>query len=164
MKSSQSQAPSLKEAALILSSTTPVCTSIPCPVTATLQAIGGKWKVLILWHLQGEKKRFSELHRIVTGISQKILTQELRDLEAEGLISREVYPIVPPRVEYSLTEFGDSLSPVLAAMKNWGLHRLERRNSSSAQQETQILREIELVSTTSGLPKPKKPLELPALA
>lgn len=103
------------------------CAVAPCPVTATLQAIGGKWKVLILWHLQGSAKRFSELHRAVSGISHKILTQELKELAAEGLISREVFPVVPPRVEYSLTELGLTLAPVLEAMKVWGLQRQKRR-------------------------------------
>ncbi len=106
------------------------CAAEPCPVTETLQAIGGKWKVLILWHLQARARRFSELHRAVSGISHKILTQELRDLEAEGLLSREVFPVVPPRVEYSLTEVGKTLAPVLQAMKDWGLQRQRRRHAA----------------------------------
>src|SRR5690348_14674220 len=91
-----------------------------CPVTAALSVIGGKWKVIILWHLQDGVKRFGELQRLVKGISQKMLTQELRDLEESGLVGRKVYPVVPPKVEYSLTETGWSLKPVLEQLCEWG--------------------------------------------
>jgi DNA-binding HxlR family transcriptional regulator len=91
-----------------------------CPVTTALTVIGGKWKVIILWHLQGKVKRFGELQKSIAGISQKMLTQELRDLEESGLVFRKVYPVVPPRVEYSLTEFGRSLAPVLEQLCDWG--------------------------------------------
>lgn len=92
-----------------------------CPVTTALSVIGGKWKVIILWHLkEGGVKRFGELQRLVRGISQKMLTQELRDLEDSGLVSRKVYPVVPPKVEYSLTETGWSLKPVLEQLSEWG--------------------------------------------
>ena len=95
--------------------------TLACPVTTALSVIGGKWKVIILWHLQeGGVKRFGELQRLVQGISQKMLTQELRDLEETGLVSRKVYPVVPPKVEYSLTETGWSLKPVLEQLCNWG--------------------------------------------
>lgn len=93
---------------------------INCPVTTALAVIGGKWKVIILWHLQDGVKRFGELQRQVKGISQKMLTQELRDLEESGLVSRKVYPVVPPKVEYSLTETGWSLKPVLEQLSEWG--------------------------------------------
>ena len=92
----------------------------PCPVTVALSVIGGKWKVIILWHLQDGVKRFGELQKLVKGISQKMLTQELRDLEGAGLVSRKVYPVVPPKVEYSLTETGWSLEPVLKQLCEWG--------------------------------------------
>jgi DNA-binding HxlR family transcriptional regulator len=92
----------------------------PCPVTTALSVIGGKWKVIILWHLQDGVKRFGELQRQVKGISQKMLTQELRDLEESGLVGRKVYPVVPPKVEYSLTETGWSLKPVLEQLCEWG--------------------------------------------
>jgi DNA-binding HxlR family transcriptional regulator len=91
-----------------------------CPVTTALTVIGGKWKVIILWHLQGRVRRFGELQKSIAGISQKMLTQELRDLEESGLVFRKVYPVVPPRVEYSLTEFGRSLAPVLEQLCEWG--------------------------------------------
>lgn len=91
-----------------------------CPVTTALSIIGGKWKVIILYHLQEDKKRFGELQRLVKGISQKMLTQELRDLEETGLVARKVYPVVPPKVEYSLTDLGRSLRPVLDQLCEWG--------------------------------------------
>ena len=91
-----------------------------CPVETTLMLIGDKWKVLILRDLLTGTKRFGELKRSVGGISQKVLTAQLRDMENSGLLHREVYAEVPPRVEYSLTELGLSLSPILDAMRVWG--------------------------------------------
>lgn len=90
------------------------------PVGITLRVIGGKWKPLILWHLCQRTTRFNELMRLMEGITQKMLTQELRELEADRLVSRKVYPEVPPRVEYSLTTHGKSLRPVLSKMAQWG--------------------------------------------
>ena len=91
-----------------------------CPVEATLELIGGKYKALILWHLSEGKLRFSELRRAIANATPKMLTQQLRELEAQNLISREVFPVVPPKVEYSLTELGKSLRPILVAMRDWG--------------------------------------------
>ena len=91
-----------------------------CPVETTLTLIGDKWKVLILRDLMTGTKRFGELKRTVGGVSQKVLTAQLRDMEAKGLVSRTVYPEVPPRVEYSLTELGRSLKPILDALQHWG--------------------------------------------
>ena len=91
-----------------------------CPVAATLDLIGGKYKALILWHLSEGKLRFSELRKMVTQATPKMLTQQLRELEAQELIHREVFPVIPPRVEYSLTELGRSLMPILMAMRDWG--------------------------------------------
>ena len=91
-----------------------------CPVEATLELIGGKYKSLILWHLADGTLRFSQLRRQLGGITPKMLTQQLRELEASSLIHREVFPIVPPKVEYSLTELGKSLMPLLVAMRDWG--------------------------------------------
>lgn len=90
-----------------------------CPVTWTLDIIGGKWKPIILWVIRTETKRFSEIKRAIPGITQKMLTQQLRELEQDGIIHREVYPVVPPRVEYSLTEYGRTITPVLDAMAEW---------------------------------------------
>ena len=92
-----------------------------CPVETTLQLIGDKWKVLIIRDLLGGTKRFNELKRSVGGISQKVLTSNLRSMEASGLISRKVYPEVPPKVEYSLTGTGRSLKPILDSMIEWGI-------------------------------------------
>ena len=91
-----------------------------CPVETTLMIIGNKWKVLILRELLGKTMRFGELRRAIGGVSQKVLTAQLRDMEAKGLVSRTVYAEVPPRVEYSLTESGRSLQPVLDALRAWG--------------------------------------------
>lgn len=91
-----------------------------CPVEVTVSLIENKWKVLIIRDLLSGTKRFGELKRSIDGISQKVLTSQLRDMEASGLIDRKVYAEVPPRVEYSLTDLGRSLSPVLMALKEWG--------------------------------------------
>ena len=91
-----------------------------CPVETTLSLIGDKWKVLILRDLITGTKRFGELKKSIGTVSQKVLTAQLRNMEENGLIHREVFAEVPPRVEYSLTELGQSLKPILDAMKNWG--------------------------------------------
>ena len=91
-----------------------------CPVEATLELIGGKYKALILWHLSEGKLRFSELKKLLVSATPKMLTQQLRELETQMLVHREVYPVIPPKVEYSLTALGKSLMPVLAAMRDWG--------------------------------------------
>ena len=91
-----------------------------CPVETTLEMIGGKYKALILWHLAEKKLRFSELRKVITKATPKMLTQQLRELEASELIHREVFPVIPPKVEYSLTETGRSLLPILMAMRDWG--------------------------------------------
>jgi DNA-binding HxlR family transcriptional regulator len=91
-----------------------------CPTEATIAAIGGRWKMIILWHLYGGKLRFSELRRKMPRISQKMLTEQLRGLEGHGLVTRTVYAEVPPRVEYAVTPLGASLRPVITAIGNWG--------------------------------------------
>jgi len=102
-----------------------------CPVEATLGLIGGKYKALILWHLSESNLRFSELKKAISGATPKMLTQQLRELEAQELVHREVFPIIPPKVEYSLTELGKSLMPVLAAMRDWGAEYLHTKNLQS---------------------------------
>lgn len=97
-----------------------------CPVDATIRLIGGKYKSLILWNLMQKTKRFSQLHKEIGIATPKMLTQQLRELEADGLIHRTVYPEVPPKVEYSLTEHGQSIFPVLKAMYRWGNNYLAR--------------------------------------
>lgn len=99
--------------------------NVNCPVAATLQLIGGKYKALLLWHLSGKILRFNELRRLVPEATPKMLTQQLRELEGDGLIARKVYAVVPPKVEYSLTPRGESLFPILQAMYAWGSKLLE---------------------------------------
>ncbi len=91
-----------------------------CPVDATIKLIGGKYKAVILWHLRSSTLRFSELNRKIPKATQKMLSQQLKELEADGLVIRKAYPVVPPKVEYSLSDLGQTLVPVLNAMCNWG--------------------------------------------
>lgn len=91
-----------------------------CPVATTVQLIGNKWKLLIIRNLLIRPWRFNELHKSLDGISQKVLTESLRSMEADGIIIRTVYPEVPPRVEYSLSELGETMRPILEAMEIWG--------------------------------------------
>jgi DNA-binding HxlR family transcriptional regulator len=102
-----------------------------CPVEITLEIIGGRWKALILWQLFKGAKRFSELHRKIPGITQKMLTQQLREMEADGIVFRQVYPQVPPKVEYSLTLSGQSLKPIADAMCHWGRDYMRLNNIQS---------------------------------
>ena len=108
---------------------------LSCPVKTTLEVIGGRWKVLILRELMPGVRRFNELHRSLHGVTQKMLTQQLRELEADGLIHREVYPQVPPKVEYSLTQTGETLATVLKAMHEWGEQYLSLRRETLESQE-----------------------------
>lgn len=91
-----------------------------CPVETSIDVLAGKWKILILWYLKNEKKRFSELQRLLPRATQKMLIQKLRELEDDGIVHREVYPVVPPKVEYSLTEYGKTLIPILKQLYLWG--------------------------------------------
>lgn len=91
-----------------------------CDVEATLSVVGGKWKLMLIWFLRDAPRRFSECRRQFPEISQKVLTQQLRELEGDGVVHREVFREIPPRVEYSLTPFGQSLAPVLTALDEWG--------------------------------------------
>ena len=98
-----------------------------CPVATTVALIGSKWKLLILRDLLARPWRFNELRKDLNGISQKVLTDSLRALEADGIVTRTVYPEVPPRVEYALSELGESMRPIISAMEAWGLGYLEKR-------------------------------------
>ncbi len=91
-----------------------------CPTETALDLIGGKWKGMILYYLCSDTRRFNELMRLIPDITQRMLTKQLRDLEAHGIVHREVYPQVPPKVEYSLTEIGETLEPVVRALETWG--------------------------------------------
>ncbi|MFA5002830.1 MAG: helix-turn-helix domain-containing protein [Methanolinea sp.] len=95
-----------------------------CPVEAALDVIGGKWKPLILWALGNNVMRFNELQKALPGVNTKMLTKQLRELEEDGVIRRTVYPEVPPRVEYTITDFGKTLIPILEALCTWGSHYL----------------------------------------
>ena len=93
-----------------------------CPVATTVRLIGSKWKLLILRNLLQRPWRFNELKKNLEGISQKVLTDSLRSMEADGIVTRTVYPEVPPRVEYTLSELGESMRPVMDAMEKWGIN------------------------------------------
>jgi len=107
-----------------------------CPVETAVNLVGAKWKILIIYHLIGGVKRFNELRRLLPGVTQRMLTLHLRELEKDGLVVRDVYPEVPPRVEYSLSELGRSLTPILTQLGDWGREyeekfRGERRPSGT---------------------------------
>jgi len=95
-----------------------------CPIEHTMRTIGGKWKIPIIWQLTSGTKRFGELKKLLPNITQKMLTAQLRELEAAGVVHRQVFPVVPPHVEYSLTEIGKSLKPIFNAMCKWGNNAL----------------------------------------
>jgi DNA-binding HxlR family transcriptional regulator len=106
--------------------------AVGCPVEATLDLIDGKWKAVILYHLLNDTIRFNELKRRLSRITQRMLTRQLRELEAAGLIHREIYAEVPPRVEYSLTALGRSLEPVVRMLWTWGNQYLALRKSHAS--------------------------------
>lgn len=112
-----------------------------CPVSATLHLIGGKYKALLLWHLTSGTLRFHQLRDLVSEATPKMLTQQLRELEGDGLITRTVHPVVPPKVEYALTEQGRSLFPILEAMYLWGSARMEGAGLSPCCSMTQSRQE-----------------------
>jgi len=97
-----------------------------CPVEATMDAIGGKWKLLIIHHLLEGTKRFNELQKLIPKVTQRMLTSKLRELEQDGIVHRKVYAEVPPKVEYSMTEFGQTVEPMLWVMHDWGKTFMER--------------------------------------
>jgi DNA-binding HxlR family transcriptional regulator len=97
---------------------------IKCPVTGMLQLIGGKWKPVILYCLRADKRRFGELSARIPGLSRKVLTEQLKELEEDSLITRKQFNEIPPRVEYELTELGKSLTPVLNEMEKWGMENI----------------------------------------
>ncbi len=118
-----------------------------CPVKLTASIIGGKWKPPLLYHLEGRTRRFCELQRLIPGLTKKMLTQHLRELERDGIVHRKVFAEVPPRVEYSLTRHGESLKPILKLMSAWGTrHRARYGVTKAHPQEPE---------------KPGKPLETP---
>ncbi|MEO0881729.1 MAG: helix-turn-helix domain-containing protein [Pseudomonadota bacterium] len=99
---------------------------LSCPITHTLSVVGGKWKPIVIFLVSNDVNRFGEMQRSIEGISKQMLTRQLRELEADGIIHRKVFAEVPPRVEYSITEVGRTLYPVIHAMREWGEKRLSR--------------------------------------
>ena len=97
-----------------------------CPVNLTSDVIGGKWKPLVIYYLEKRTHRFGELQKLIPGLTKKMLAQHLRELERDGVVSRKVYPEIPPKVEYSLTRHGESLKPILKLMSAWGTKHRER--------------------------------------
>lgn len=105
-----------------------------CAVEAAINLIDGKWKCVVLWHLLVDGTlRFNELRRRIPGVTQRMLTNQLRQLEADGLITRTVYPVVPPKVEYALTDMGRGLSPILTALRNWGVEHMDIYDKPTAE-------------------------------
>ena len=96
-----------------------------CPVTFTLSKIGGRWKALIIYNLESGKKRYSEIKKAIPNASEKMLIEKLKELESDGLISRKAYPVVPPHVEYMLTQKGETLAPILQAIATWGFAQMD---------------------------------------
>ncbi len=113
------------------------------PATITLQVIGGKWKVLVLYELFSGVKRFSELRRLLSGVTQKMLTQQLREMEQHGLIHREIYPQIPPKVEYSLTNLGESLKPIVDVDVRLGIET--RKENQKRTKLNQVLLKAQIV-------------------
>ena len=107
-----------------------------CPVATTVQIIGSKWKLLIMRNLLARPWRFNELKKDLSGISQKVLTDSLRSMEADGIVTRTVYAEVPPRVEYALSPLGESMRPIIMAMRQWGLDYQEMRQDEDEMTET----------------------------
>lgn len=102
------------------------------PIESAIKALAAsKWKLLILWHLRGPVRRFGEVRTLIPRITQKMLAQELRSLEAEGLVQRKLYPVIPPKVEYSLTAHGKTVLPLLDVMSQWGKAHLQHQRAAS---------------------------------
>lgn len=112
-----------------------LCDAPRCAVARTVDLIGGKWKAVILFYLIDGTLRFNELRRRIPGITQRMLTLQLRELEADGFVLRTVYPVVPPHVEYALTPFGRTLEPVLRAMREWGTRHKRKTERALAERE-----------------------------
>ena len=103
---------------------------LQCPLTNAMNVIGGKWKIVILGHLLKKEKRFGELNRAIQGVTQKMLTQQLRELEKDGIVHREIYKEIPAKVEYSLTDFGRSLEPIVNQLWAFGEEIIENKTKA----------------------------------
>jgi len=123
-----------------------------CPVKLTASIIGGKWKPSLLFHLEGRTRRFCELQRLIPGLTKKMLTQHLRELERDGIVYRQVYAEVPPRVEYSLTRHGESLKPILKLMSAWGTRHRARYGLTTARPQKRETSCNPVETTVPGAP------------
>lgn len=123
---------------------------VSCPITATLNVIGGKWKSVILWYLREHPLRFGELHKLMSKCSLKIFNSDLKDLEKDGIVKREVFAVVPPKVEYSLTEYGKSLLPVIFILREWGVKRLID-NPSLMEHNEELKYFMQVITSTEDL-------------
>ena len=123
-----------------------------CPVKLTASIIGGKWKPTLLFHLEGRTRRFCELQRLIPGLTKKMLTQHLRELERDGIVHRKVYAEVPPRVEYSLTRHGESLKPILKLMSAWGTRHRSRYGLTTARPQKSDAPSTPIEPTAPGGP------------
>jgi DNA-binding HxlR family transcriptional regulator len=103
-----------------------------CAMDVTMNFIGGKWKTVVLWYLRKDKKRFSELRKLIPNITEKMLSLQLKDLESNGIVKRKIYPQVPPKVEYNLTDFGKTLIPMLEEIARWGRSLAETKGKMVA--------------------------------
>lgn len=110
---------------------------VRCPVEACLELIGGRWKGVILFHLLGGTRRFNELRRLLPKVTQRMLTRQLRELEADQIIVRTIYPEVPPKVEYSLSELGKSMEPIIRMLQKWGLEYMGRTRTQDTGRHSQ---------------------------
>lgn len=127
-----------------------------CPVKLTASIIGGKWKPSLLFHLEGRTRRFCELQRLIPGLTKKMLTQHLRELERDGIVHRKVYAEVPPRVEYSLTRHGESLKPILKLMSAWGSRHRARYGLTTVRpqkRETPVETTLPTAPLNSAIPR-----------
>jgi DNA-binding HxlR family transcriptional regulator len=122
-----------------------------CPVKLTTDVIGGKWKPLILFYLEHGTKRFGELRKMIPGMTKKMLTQHLRDLERDEIVRRKVYAVVPPKVEYSLTKHGESLKPILKLMSAWGNRHRKRYGIPKSKNRPLIPRDLSKPAATPPL-------------
>lgn len=113
-----------------------------CAMDVTMNYIGGKWKTVVLWYLRKDKKRFSELKKLIPNITEKMLSLQLKDLERDGIVGRKLYPQVPPRVEYFLTDFGKSLIPMLEEIARWGRNLAESKGKVIDKEKKKSIRNI----------------------
>jgi len=132
-----------------------------CPVKLTASIIGGKWKPPLLFYLEGKTRRFCELQRLIPGLTKKMLTQHLRELERDGIVRRKVYAEVPPHVEYSLTRHGESLKPILKLMSAWGNRHRARYGAAAAQakKQTAAAKSPASLASASEMPRVTVPAE-----